>query len=162
MFLYKNHKFHIEGLSFIIPDGYTLDTLDTSEEYQGAMKMISPDENVVISVMPIFCCEGSPSLEKSAEDHFKERLEGEDHSFRAITAAMKIHRKALNGYCAVYETKGNRYFPAMQYYEELYEISREPHELNFIEITVSAPTEYGVQKALERPEVVGFLKSLDE
>jgi len=162
MFLYKNHKFHIEGLSFIIPDGYTLDTLDTSEEYQGAMKMISPDENVVISVMPIFCCEGSIALVQSLKEQFTSKLENEADTFQTITTAMRIQRKALNGYCAVYATKGNRYYPAMQYYEELYEISRELHELNFIEITVSAPAEYGVQKALERPEVVGFLKSLDE
>ena len=44
MFLFKDGRFHIEGLSFIIPDGYTLDTIDTSEEYQGGMKMASQDE----------------------------------------------------------------------------------------------------------------------
>jgi len=43
MFLFKNGRFHIEGLSFTIPDGYTLDTIDTSEEYQGGMKMVSPE-----------------------------------------------------------------------------------------------------------------------
>lgn len=162
MFLYKNHKFHIEGLSFTIPDGYTLDTIDTSEEYQGAMKMVSPDENVVISVMPMYCSKGSIVLEQSVEDQFNDMLENEDYTFRTITAPMRIRRKTLSGYCAVYETKGNRYYPATQYYEELYEISRTLHELNFIEITISVPAEYGIQKALERPEVVGFLKSLDE
>ena len=54
MFLFKDGRFHIESLSFSIPDGYTLDTIYSSEEYQGGMKMVSPDGNIIITVLPIF------------------------------------------------------------------------------------------------------------
>jgi len=65
-------------------------------------------------------------------------------------------------YCASYQTEGNRYAPSMQYYEELYDISLTPNELNFIEISVETTTEYTIQKALENPDVLRFFASLDE
>ena len=162
MFLFKNSKFHIEGLSFTIPDGYTLDTIDTSEEYQGGMKMVSPDGNIIITVLPIFCSEGSIGIELDAEGHFHDKLVRLSDTFHTITPAAPIRRKNLTGYCASYQTEGNRYAPSMQYYEELYDISLTPNELNFIEISVETTTEYTIQKALENPDVLRFFASLDE
>ena len=162
MFLYKDQKFHIEGLSFIIPDGYILDTIDTSEEYQGGMKMVSPDGNIIITVLPIFCGAGSIGIERDAEGHFHDKLVEQTDTFQTITPAATIKRKNLTGYCATYQCEGNRYSPDKQYYEELYDISLTPNELNFIEISVETTAEYTIQKALEDPEVIRFLTELDE
>ncbi len=162
MFLFKNGKFHIEGLSFTIPDGYTLDTIDTSEEYQGGMKMVSPDGNIIITVQPIFCAEGSIGIELDAEGHFHDKLVNQADTFQTITPAAPIRRKNLTGYCAAYQTEGYSYYPGKQYYEELYDISLTPNELNFIEISVETTTEYTIQKALENPDVIRFLAVLDE
>ncbi len=162
MFLFKNGKFHIEGLSFTIPDGYTLDTIDTSEEYQGGMKMVSPDGNIIITVLPIFCSEGSIGIELDAEGHFHDKLVNLADTFQTITPAAPIRRKNLTGYCAAYQTEGHSYYPGKQYYEELYDISLMPNELNFIEISVETTTEYTIQKALENPDVIRFFAVLDE
>ena len=162
MFLFKNGRFHIEGLSFTIPDGYTLDTIDTSEEYQGGMKMVSPDGNIIITVLPIFCGAGSIGIELDAEGHFRDKLVNEADSFQTIIPAAPIRRKNLTGYCAAYQCEGNRYSPDKQYYEELYDISLTPNELNFIEISVETTAEYTIRKAMENPDVVRFLAELDE
>lgn len=162
MFLFKNGRFHIEGLSFTIPDGYTLDTIDTSEEYQGGMKMVSPDGNIIITVLPIFCGAGSIGIERDAEGHFHDKLVEQTDTFQTITPAATIKRKNLTGYCATYQCEGNRYSPDKQYYEELYDISLKVGELNFIEISVETTTEYTIQKALEDPEVIRFLTELDK
>ena len=161
MFLFKDGRFHIEGLSFIIPDGYTLDTIDTSEEYQGGMKMVSPDGNIIITVLPIFCGAGSTGIELDAEGHFRDKLVEQADTFQTITLAAPIRRKNLTGYCAAYQCEGNRYSPDKQYYEELYDISLVQDELNFIEITVETTAEYSIRKAMEDPDVVRFLAELD-
>ncbi|MBQ8401421.1 MAG: hypothetical protein IJX14_05780 [Clostridia bacterium] len=162
MFLFKSGKFHIEGLSFIIPDGYTLDTLDTEEEYQGSMKMVSPDGNIILAVRPIFCSEGSTGIQLKAEGHFHDKLVNLADTFETIIPAAPIRRKHLTGYCAAYQTAGHRYRPGRQYYEELYDISLTPHELNFVEISVETTTDYTIQKALQDPQIVHFLAELDE
>ena len=95
MFLFQNGKFHIEGLSFTIHDGYTLDTIDTSEEYQGGMKMVSPDGNIIITVLPIFCGTGSIGIELDAEGHFRDKLVNEADSFQTIIPAAPIRRRIL-------------------------------------------------------------------
>jgi len=64
-------------------------------------------------------------------------------------------------YCAAYQCEGNRYSPDKQYYEELYDISLTPNELNFIEISVETTAEYTIRKAIEDPDVVRFLAELD-
>lgn len=161
MFLFKDGRFHIEGLSFIIPDGYTLDTIDTSEEYQGGMKMVSPEGNIIITVLPIFCGTGSIGIELDAEGHFHDKLVEQADTFQTITPAAPIKRKNLTGYCAAYQCEGNRYYPDKQYYEELYDISLVQDELNFIEITVETTAEYSIRKAMEDPDVVRFLAELD-
>ena len=162
MFLFKNGRFHIEGLSFAIPDGYTLDTIDSSEEYQGGMKMVSPDGNIIITVLPIFCSAGSTGIDLDAEGHFHDKLVEQADTFQTITPAAPIKRKNLTGYCAAYQCEGNRYSPDKQYYEELYDISLVQDELNFIEITVETTAEYSIRKAMEDPDVVRFLAELDE
>ena len=58
--------------------------------------------------------------------------------------------------------EGNRYSPDKQYYEELYDISLTPNELNFIEISVETTAEYTIRKAMENPDVIRFLTELDE
>ena len=161
MFLFKDGRFHIEGLSFIIPDGYTLDTIDTSEEYQGGMKMVSPDGNIIITVLPIFCGTGSIGIKLDAEGHFHDKLVEQADTFQTITPAAPIKRKNLAGYCASYQCEGNRYYPDKQYYEELYDISLVQDELNFIEITVETTAEYSIRKAMEDPDVIRFLAELD-
>jgi len=162
MFLFKNGRFHIEGLSFAIPDGYTLDTIDSSEEYQGGMKMVSQDGNIIITVLPIFCGAGSIGIELDAEGHFRDKLVEQADTFQTITPAAPIRRKNLTGFCAAYETEGNRYYPDKQYYEELYDISLTAGKLNFIEIAVETTAEYSIRKAMENPDVVRFLAELDE
>jgi len=97
MFLFKNDKSHIEGLSFTIPDGYTLDTIDTSEEYQGGMKMVSPDGNIIITVLPVFCSEGSIGIELDAEGHFHDKLVRLSDTFHTITPAAPIRRTTSVG-----------------------------------------------------------------
>ena len=161
MFLFKDGRFHIAGLSFTIPDGYTLDVCDTSEEYQGSMKMISPDGNIIITVKPIFCSTGSIGLELDAKGHFHDRLVNASDTFKTIVPAAPIARKELTGYCATYETSGNRYYPGRQYYEELYDITLNPGEMNFLEITVQTTLEYTIEKALKEETVICFFASLD-
>ncbi|MBQ7921081.1 MAG: hypothetical protein IJ325_00680 [Clostridia bacterium] len=162
MFLFKNGKFHIEGLSFTIPEGFTLDTIDTAEEYQGGMKMVSPDRNIIITVLPIFCSEGSIGIELDAEGHFHDKLVNLSDTFETIIPAAPLKRKNLTGYCAAYQTEGHSYYPGKQYYEELYDISLTPNTLNFIEISVETTTDYTIQKALENPDVIRFFAGLDE
>ena len=161
MFLFKNGRFHIAGLSFTIPDGYTLDVCDTSEEYQGSMKMISPDGNIIITVKPIFCSTGSIGLELDAKGHFHDRLVNASDTFKTIVPAAPIARKELTGYCATYETSGNCYYQGRQYYEELYDITLNPGEMNFLEITVETTLEYTIEKALKEETVICFFASLD-
>ena len=107
MFLFKNGKFHIASLTFTIPDGYTLDTIDSSEEYHGSMKMVSPDGRIILTVLPIFCGTGGQEIELDAEGHFRDKLVEHAEVFKTITSAASIRRKNLTGFCAMYEAEGN-------------------------------------------------------
>ena len=161
MFVFKNGKFHTEGLSFTIPDGYTLDVFDTSESYQGSMKMVSPDGKIVLAVKGIFCSEGSIGIELDAEGHFRDKLVNHADTFQTVIPAAPIKRKHLYGYCGAYQTSAHKFCPSLQHYEELYEISHIPNELNFIEISITTETEYTIQKALNDPQMVRFFAELD-
>ena len=123
--------------------------------------MVSPDGNIIISVLPIFCSEGSIGIELDAEGHFHDKLVNLADTFEKLIPAAPIKRKNLTGYCAAYQTKGHSYYPGKQYYEELYDISLTPNELNFIEISVETTAEYTIRKAMEDPDVVRFLAEQD-
>lgn len=49
MLLYKNHRFHCEGVSFEIPDGYCLET-NYEESPEDTLHLWSADERIHLSI----------------------------------------------------------------------------------------------------------------
>lgn len=90
MFVYKNHRIHIAGFSYEIPDGYGLDQIQ-SEEYQNSLKMVSPDGSIVIAVRPYYrnmpgyvirdaySMKMSTPVQWNLPNIFGEKVSGENH-----------------------------------------------------------------------------------
>lgn len=104
MLLYKNHRFHCEGVSFAIPDGYGLDT-SYEEVPEDTLHLWSEDKYLYIRV----------GIERETKGPFEELafvLQELDECIidQAPTALLL---NGLSGYGAIYSV-GNRQY--MEYH----------------------------------------------
>lgn len=75
MLLYKNHRFHCEGISFAIPEGYGLDT-SYEEVPEDTLHLWTEDERLYVRIgrpieqsdWPRWCKAGSKLTDQSSED----------------------------------------------------------------------------------------------
>ena len=51
MFTYKNHRVHVAGLSFAIPEGCILNWMNTEVEIEG-FSALTPDRKIKFSLLP--------------------------------------------------------------------------------------------------------------
>ena len=55
MFTYKNHRVHVAGLSFAIPEGCILNWMNTEVEIEG-FSALTPDRKINSVFCPRFTC----------------------------------------------------------------------------------------------------------
>ena len=107
MFVYKNHRIHIAGFSYEIPDGYGLDQIQ-SEEYQNSLKMVSPDGSIVIAVRPYY--RNMPGyVIRDAYSMLKEFLADSEDCFGTAEEIITVSRCGLKGYCLTYKLDNIHY-----------------------------------------------------
>jgi len=103
MLLYKNHRFHCEGVSFAIPDGYRLDT-SYEEVPEDTLHLWSEDESLHICV----------GIERETKGPYQELV----FILRALEKCIvkekptEVIYGGLRGYSAVYSSGGNESWEA--------------------------------------------------
>lgn len=103
MLLYKNHRFHCEGVSFTIPDGFYLDT-SYEDIHQDTLNLWSEDRNLYI-------CLGIQRETKGPYEELAFILrELEDIEITASPELITIG--GLSGYAASYTSMPKHYWEA--------------------------------------------------
>lgn len=103
MLLYKNHRFHCEGVSFVIPDGFYLDT-SYEDIHQDTLNLWSKDRNLYICI----------SIQRETKDPYEELAlilrELEDIEITLSPEPVTIG--GLTGYAAAYTSMPKHYWEA--------------------------------------------------
>ena len=152
MFVYKNHRIHIAGFSYEIPDGYGLDQIQ-SEEYQNSLKMVSPDGSIVIAVRPYY--RNMPGyVIRDAYSMLKEFLADSEECFGTAEEIKTVNRCGVEGYCTSYKLDN------IHYYEEKYDIPENEYGICVLEIVIEARKGRALEEVMASGAVTQFLKEL--
>ena len=152
MFVYKNHRIHIAGFSYEIPDGYGLDQIQ-SEEYQNSLKMVSPDGSIVITARPYY--RNMPGyVIRDAYSMLKEFLADSEDCFGTAEEIITINRCGLKGYCLLYK------LDSIHYYEEKYDIPENEYGICVLEIVIEARKGRSLEEVMASDAVTQFLTGL--
>ena len=153
MFVYKNHRIHIAGFSYEIPDGYGLDQIQ-SEEYQNSLKMVSPDGSIVIAVRPYY--RNMPGyVIRDAYSMLKEFLADSEDCFGTAEEIKTVNRCGLEGYCTSYKLDN------IHYYEEKYDIPENEYGICVLEIFIEARKGRALEEVMSDTVVKQFWAELD-
>ena len=153
MFVYKNHRIHIAGFSYEIPDGYGLDQIQ-SEEYQNSLKMVSPDGSIVIAVRPYY--RNMPGyVIRDAYSMLKEFLADSEDCFGTAEEIKTVNRCGLEGYCLSYKLDN------IHYYEEKYDIPENEYGICVLEIVIEARKGRASEEVMSDTVVKQFWAELD-
>ena len=103
MLLYKNHRFHCEGVSFEIPDGYCLET-NYEESPEDTLHLWSADEKLHICV----------GIERKTNGPFQELafILRELEECVALEEPTAVMYGGLGGFAAAYSSGGDESWEA--------------------------------------------------
>lgn len=101
MFLYKDGRFHIEGLSFSIPENFYF---KSNSEYERGLEFWSFDNKYCIEYL-IFV-----SSESTEEELYEDEKEYE--SFTEILPLQPLSHNGLSGHHTAYKTARTQYYAA--------------------------------------------------
>ena len=71
MFIYKNNRVHVAGLSFAIPDGCILNWMNTEVEIEG-FSALTPDGKIKFSLLPEIYLKGLKN--EGAKERFEDLM----------------------------------------------------------------------------------------
>ena len=99
MFIYKNHRVHVAGLSFAIPDECILNWMNTEVEIEG-FSALTPDGKIKISLLPEIYLKGMKN--EGAKERFEDLMAlFKDGTYTFHTDITPIHKYGLDGYSLV-------------------------------------------------------------
>lgn len=102
MYLYKNHRFHCDGASFEIPDGFYFDS-ETNEDTPNLLKIVAPDESYTVEVRIEEDCDGTDEELASVID---------DLSPEVVYPVAPLLMNGLAGHHATYRNRRTQYYEA--------------------------------------------------
>ena len=153
MFIYKNNRVHIAGLSFVIPDGCILNWMNTEVEIKG-FSALTPNEKIKFSLLPII--RTIPKYSLSARSRLEElvSLFKDNKSYTFHTDIIPIHKYGMDGYSLTFSSEN------VYVYDEYFDLAEIVDGIYQIRIGVSAYDGVTIEEALQHPMVREFMDSL--
>ena len=154
MFTYQNHRVHVAGISFEIPDGCVLNWMYTEVEIEG-FSALSPDGKVKICLLPKTYFPRTENL--SAHERYDQLMTMfNDGTYTYHTDITPIHKNGLDGYGLTYSGETSHYYDE---YFDLPEIVDGIYQLHIGVTVVNGVTR---EDALQHPMVQEFMKSIHQ
>ena len=152
MFIYKNNRVHVAGLSFAIPDGCILNWMNTEVEIEG-FSALTPDGKIKFSLLPEIYLKGLKN--EGAKERFEDLMVlFKDGTYTFHTDITPIHKYGLVGYSLVFSSEH------VQNYDEHFDLPEIVDGIYQIRIGVSASDGVTIEEALENSLVKEFLESI--
>ena len=154
MFIYKNNRVHVAGLSFAIPDGCILNWMNTEVEING-FSAFTPDSKVKIYLLPQIHTNYSdnPNAIERIKDSFSVYNE-KNNPYTFHTDIIPIHKYGLDGYSLAYSSD------TIHYYDECFDLPEQIDGIYQIEIMISSMNGVAMEDALQHPMVQAFMESI--
>ena len=153
MFIYKNNRVHVAGLSFAIPDECILNWMNTEVEIEG-FSALTPDGKIKFSLLPEIYLKGMKN--EGAKERFEDLMAlFKDGTYTFHTDITPIHKYGLDGYSLVSSSEH------VQNYDEHFDLPEIVDGIYQIRIGVTASDGVTIEEALENSLVKEFLESID-
>jgi len=152
MFIYKDHRIHIAGLSFVIPNGCVLNWMHTEVEIEG-FSALTPDGKIKFGLLPKTYYSRMENL--SAYERFNQlRTMFTDGTYTFHTAITPIQKYGLNGFSMMYSGE------TVHSYDEILDLPELIDGIYQIQICISASEGVTMDEALDHWMVKEFLESI--
>lgn len=138
MLLYKNNRFHIGGVSFIIPDGFYVRT-DPPVEYENGFYLVAPDSSYQLSVNA--CNTPSPAL-KELRSFFREK------------EISPFQWNNLTGYV------GKTRYKTEEFAETQFDLASNPDGCTRFKIEIVTSTRVGLKRVMASESCRTFMQNL--
>lgn len=152
MFTYQNHRVHIAGISFTIPDGCVLNWMHTEVEING-FSAFSSDRKVKFSVLPELYTKyaENPSAKERCQELMNMFTDG---TYAFHTDITPIHKYGMDGFSLQYSGE------TVHYYDEIFDLPEMIDGIYQLQISVSASDGITMDEALALPIVREFFESI--
>lgn len=154
MFIYKNNRVHVAGLSFAIPDGCILNWMYTEVEING-FSALTPDRKIKFSLLPEVYLKRMKN--ESARERFEELMsQFADGTYIYHTDITPIHKYGLDGYSLACSSEN------VHNYDEHFDLPEVVDGIYQIRIGVTASDGVTIEEALKNPMVKEFMESIQQ
>ena len=152
MFIYKNNRVHVAGLSFAIPDECILNWMNTEVEIEG-FSALTPDGKIKFSLLPEVYL---PRMKnESASERFEKLISlFSDGTYTFHTDIMPIHKYGMDGFSLNFSSE------SVHIYDEHFDLPEIVDGIYQIRIGVTASDGVTMEDALQHPMVQAFMESI--
>ena len=152
MFTYKNHRVHVAGLSFAIPEGCILNWMNTEVEIEG-FSALTPDRKIKFSLLP------EVYLPRTKNESGRERFEKlmslfTDGTYTFHTDITPVFKYGMDGVSLTFSSV------SVHNYDEHFDLPEIVDGIYQIRIGVSASDGVTMEEALQHPMVRAFMESI--
>ena len=152
MFTYKDHRVHVAGISFTIPDGCILNWMHTEVEIEG-FSALSPDGKIKICLLPKTYFPRMENL--SAYERFDKLMTMfKEGTYIYHTDITPICKYGLDGYSLTHSGE------TVHYYDEYFDLPEHIDGIYQIHIGITASDGLTMEEALQHPMVREFMESI--